>query len=171
MSELKFSLVLSGAVSPYQANSQATGFDLTVVKREWVCNKNGGVTKDEWYKEAYERHGIENYTIRTERGDISFYDTGVIIEPPEGYYTELIARSSLFKMGYMLANGVGVIDNDYRGTIKVPLIKVSDGPDLELPCRCVQLVLRKKINVSLKEVDKSELTTTQRGDGGFGSTN
>lgn len=53
------------------------------------------------------------------------FETHVSIDIPLGYYVELVPRSSLSKTGYMLANGIGIIDPGYNGTVKVPLIKVD----------------------------------------------
>lgn len=103
-------------------------------------------------------------------GDVTFYETGVIVAPPNGFYFELFPRSSLSKTGYMLANSVGVIDPEYRGTIKVPLMKITKGkPDITLPFKGVQLVLKKVECCDFIKVDM--LFDTERSDGGFGSTN
>jgi len=100
---------------------------------------------------------------------ITLYDTGIIVKPPNGYYVEIVARSSLSKSGYMIANSVGIIDPDYRGSLKIALIKVDETmPDLELPfCKC-QIILRKLESFDIKSV--STLDETERGTGGFGST-
>ncbi len=98
------------------------------------------------------------------------FDTGLKVQPPPGYYTEIIPRSSLCKTGYMLSNSVGLIDEDYRGTLLIALTKVDETmPDLQVPFVYCQLVLRKAEHYSVKEVD--ELSETERGYGGFGSTN
>lgn len=47
------------------------------------------------------------------------YDTGIIIQPPNGFYTLLFPRSSISKYELSLANSVGVIDSGYRNTIKL----------------------------------------------------
>lgn len=102
-------------------------------------------------------------------GEVMFYHTGLRVEPPFGWYFDLVARSSITKTGYMLANGIGVIDRSYIGEVLVPLIKVDPAmPDLELPARVVQLVPRPIVHFPTDEVD--ELPGTSRGSGGFGST-
>jgi dUTP pyrophosphatase len=104
---------------------------------------------------------------KTEEGR---YSTGIIIAPEHGYHVELVARSSLHKKGYMLANSIGIIDGNYRGIIEVALFKFDkDAPELELPCRGVQIIVRKTERVLLKEF--GVLNSTIRGNGGFGSTN
>lgn len=100
---------------------------------------------------------------------VTLYDTGLSLAPQDGYYTELVARSSLMKSGYMLANGVGIIDNQYRGPLLVALYKFdAAAADLELPARVAQLIPRRIISFDVELVD--ELDDTVRGDGGFGST-
>jgi dUTP pyrophosphatase len=99
----------------------------------------------------------------------TLYDTGLVVKPPAGYYTEILPRSSLSKTGYVLANSVGIIDPDYRGTLMIALTKVDDSmPDLELPFMKCQLVLRKCSYFNMIEAE--ELDDTTRGAGGFGST-
>ncbi len=100
-------------------------------------------------------------------GNLYYYDTGIAIQPEFGFYFDLVPRSSLPKTGYMLANNVGVIDNSYTGTIKVALVKFDlTKPDLELPCRAVQLIARSLVLPFVYEVD--DLNATQRGtDGGI----
>jgi dUTP pyrophosphatase len=104
-----------------------------------------------------------------EIGDVTLYGTGIKLRPPYGYYFDLIPRSSIIKSGYTLANSIGVIDATYVGEIMVALRKSDlNAKELELPCRLVQLVPRPIVNFQITEV--SELSETQRGTGGFGST-
>jgi dUTP pyrophosphatase len=91
------------------------------------------------------------------------------VAPPPGYHTEVVARSSLSKSGYILANAIGIIDNSYRGNIMVALRKVDHkAASIALPARVAQLIVRKTEDVELELVD--ELCITERGNGGFGST-
>ena len=102
-------------------------------------------------------------------GGVTLFQTGLRLAPDPGYYTDLVARSSLMKYGYMLANGVGIIDNSYRGPLLVALLKFDPtSPDLTLPMRVAQLVPRKIVDVEV--VEMTSLDQTDRGDGGFGST-
>lgn len=101
---------------------------------------------------------------------VTMYDTNVSLMIPQGYYVELHARSSLFKTGHILANSVGIIDPNYTGTIKVPLLKYNkEDPDLELPFRACQLILKPYAQSYCTKVEY--IHETNRGDGGFGSTN
>jgi len=102
-------------------------------------------------------------------GNLYFFDTGVRVSPPPGFYFDLVPRSSIYKSGFILANSVGIIDMTYRGTIKVPLIKVDpEKPDPELPWRAVQLIPRRFFPLEAKRAPS--LDQTLRGEGGFGST-
>ncbi|HEY9754853.1 MAG TPA: dUTP diphosphatase [Oculatellaceae cyanobacterium] len=96
--------------------------------------------------------------------------TGVIIAIPEGYEGQVRARSGLAdRAGLGLTNGIGTIDSDYRGEVQV--LMINHGPDsytIQPGDRVAQLVLMPVPRVEVEEVD--ELTTTVRGDGGFGST-
>lgn len=97
--------------------------------------------------------------------------TGIAIElesPETGAF--IFPRSSLSsKFGISLANCVGVVDSDYRGEIKVPVINHSNEPyTIHNGERIAQMVILPVILPTFAEAD--ELTETQRLDGGFGST-
>ena len=143
--QLRFKKCDPNAVIPTKAYPSDTGYDLTLIR----------VSKD------MSIPGFEQKII--------MYDTGIAVCPPDGYYTEVVPRSSLSKTGYMLANSVGIIDASYRGSIKVVVTGDNSLDDLSLPFKGFQLVLRKLEEVEVVEVD--DLDDTVRGDGGFGSTN
>jgi dUTP pyrophosphatase len=101
--------------------------------------------------------------------------TGWSIEVPPTHYVEIHARSSLHKLGWTLANNVGIIDSDYRGEILIalsPLLSSSSScsrpQPIDTPYYACQLIVKEKVPVIWKEV--SSLTTTNRGDRGFGSS-
>ena len=97
--------------------------------------------------------------------------TGIAIElPDEGSAALVFARSGLgVKHGISLSNGVGVIDSDYRGEIKVGLCNLSDTPYTIMPGeRIAQLVIIPVLTPVPEEADT--LSDTSRGSGGFGST-
>lgn len=100
---------------------------------------------------------------------VVMYDTGLAVTPPSGYYFEILARSSIVKTGWMLANNVGTIDASYTGNLYIALARVDPASErIPLPfCKC-QLVLRKAYYPEVVEVN--ELHVTERGEGGFGST-
>ena len=96
--------------------------------------------------------------------------TGIAIELPKNTFGGIFARSGLAtKQGLRPANAVGVIDEDYRGPVIVALYNDSnDYRVIEHGQRIAQLVVIPYMNVQLEQVD--DLSTTIRGDGGFGST-
>lgn len=138
----KWSKTRKDAVSPQKSRISDSGFDITLLEK------------------------IKTF------GEVGFYTTGIKIQPSFGWYFDLVPRSSIVKSGYMLANGVGVIDRTYIGPILVPLIKVDKSQkDIELPCKLVQLIPRPIIHIEPVYVDNEcDLDSTQRGEGGFGST-
>lgn len=139
MSLFTYKKTLDEGIPPKKANPTDSGFDLCLVKK-----------------------------IKEENG-VHWYDTGIAVHPPHGYYFELVGRSSISKSGYMLANNIGIIDADYRGSLMVALVKVNpDAKALELPCRLVQIIPRQLHLMEAKEV--AELCSTDRGTGGFGSS-
>ena len=94
-------------------------------------------------------------------------DTGTAVDIPKGHVGLLVARSSLCKKGLMLANGVGIIDPGYHGTVKVPLFGLS-ADEIEAGERIAQLVIVPIADVEPVEVEEFE--ESERGEGGFGST-
>lgn len=99
-----------------------------------------------------------------------YIPTGIAIELPIGYEAQVRPRSGLSsKHGITLVNCVGTIDSDHRGEIVVPLINLSNlAYSISPGERIAQMIIAKYEKVGIKEVD--ELSTTQRGTGGFGST-
>lgn len=96
--------------------------------------------------------------------------TGVFVEIPENHVGLVFIRSSMgFKHDITLSNSVGVIDSDYRGEIQVKLYNHGkDKQEIKRGDRVAQLVVMPIYNGSIEYVD--ELSDTQRGSGGFGST-
>lgn len=96
--------------------------------------------------------------------------TGIFIELPIGYEAQVRPRSGLaFKNGVTVLNTPGTIDADYRGEIGVILVNLSTTPFvIEDGERVAQLVIAKHEQAEWQLVE--ELTTTERGAGGFGST-
>ena len=97
--------------------------------------------------------------------------TGLAIELPGPDCVALVyARSGLsIKHGLCMANGVGVIDSDYRGELRVPMVNLSDAPYTVQPGeRVAQLCIALVWQAAFVPADT--LTDTARGAGGFGST-
>ncbi len=126
----------------------------------------------------YETEGSAGMDIRAHidapvtiaSGKRALIPTGLFMEIPTGYEVQIRARSGLaVKYGIGLTNGIGTIDSDYRGEIKVALINwgeekftVNDGD------RIAQMVVCRYEKADLVQVE--ELTETARGEGGFGHT-
>ena len=96
--------------------------------------------------------------------------TGLAMEIPEGFAGLIYARSGLAtKRGLAPANKVGVVDADYRGEIMVALHNHSSMPQtVAVGERIAQLVVAPFLKAEFEEAD--ELSSTVRGEGGFGST-
>lgn len=120
---------------------------------------------------------------QTEDGMVICY-LGFSSEIPEGYKAELYARSNITKHGWVLANGVGIIDSDFRHEWQArfrPLLFTCKDPDndngilldmkpfpYELGDACAQFSIEKEIKINLQTVNQ-EFDKTER-DGGFGHT-
>lgn len=135
-------VVNNKAVTPNKVRLSDVGYDLTVVNKHKQLNST-----------------------------TALYDTGIQIQVPFGYYTEIVPRSSLSKSGYMLSNSMGIIDNSYTGNLYVALTKVApEVPEIEFPFKCCQLILKRQHFMNIN-IQSDELESTHRRDGGFGSTN
>lgn len=129
------------AFIPSKSRASDVGFDITIIKKIKEINEN-----------------------------TTMYDTGIKICPEYGYYSQIFPRSSLIKSGYILTNSVGIIDGNYRGTLKICLTKISpDAPEIFLPYKCCQLIFFEHFQTVMNEVDT--MYETERSEGGFGSTN
>lgn len=94
--------------------------------------------------------------------------SGLYISIPKGYEGQIRGRSGLaLKHGITLANGIGTIDSDYRGEIKVILVNLSkEDYIINKGDRIAQIVFMKYENVDMIEVE--ELDKTLRNEKGFG---
>lgn len=146
--EVKIKKLVENAVIPKYAHPTDAGLDLTAVSKE--C-KNG----------------------------VYVYGTGLAIEIPEGYVGLIFPRSSNYKQNLWLTNCVGVIDSGYRGEIKFMFKDVLTKRTLfpgeydehktwEIGDRIGQLIIVPYPSINLVEVD--ELSDSDRGEGGFGSS-
>lgn len=104
-------------------------------------------------------------------GKLLLIPTGIAIELPCAEYVAYIfARSGLgIKHGICLANGVGVVDSDYRGEVCVGLCNVSDEEYTINPFERVAQMVISPVSL-MPTVEVTELSDTERGEGGFGST-
>ena len=108
--------------------------------------------------------------VTIQPGETAWIPTGIALEVPKGCAGLIYARSSLgTKRGLAPANKVGVVDSDYRGEIQVVLYNHSPLPQtVENGERIAQFLITPILTPAYTEV--AELTDTQRGAGGFGST-
>lgn len=164
---VKYKLLSEKAVAPSKGHPTDSGWDLKII----------GVEKIE--------------------GDVIFFKTGVSVQPPSGYYFELFPRSSISGLPLSLANSVGVIDESYTGEVLVAArvhhhdmgddARKTSYPNgivsvfglrpqtiaslaelvIQKKPKIAQLILKKRLECEFVESDLSE---TERGSGGFGST-
>lgn len=117
---------------------------------------------------------LDGEKVTINPGEIKMIPTGIAIECEETteYNTAILIfpRSGLAsKHGITLANSVGVVDSDYRGEIKVPLINHSFVPfEITSGDRIAQMMFTPVMHAEFEEAD--ELGDTERGKSGFGST-
>ena len=141
---MKIKIVSKSGRTPIYGTSQSAGFDLP----------------------AYLPEG----SIVLEKGKRMLVPTGIFIELPCGYEAQVRAGSGLaIKNGIGLVNGIGTVDADYRGELKVPMINwgdedftINDGD------RIAQVVIAKHERAEFELCE--ELGETERGSGGFGHT-
>lgn len=112
-----------------------------------------------------------DFSVTIKPGDSMAIRTGLAFEIPRGYAMLVFSRSGHgFNNGIRLANCVGVIDSDYRGEVMVKLCCDAHGDALDVRHgdRVAQAML---VNVPWFSLDEAEeLSGTERGTGGFGST-
>lgn len=120
--------------------------------------------------------GAAGYDIKSAEDVIVPYNrikkisTGISVEIPKGYMGVLLGRSSTFIKGVIC--NTGIIDSDYRGIVQLALLNLkTDKTDFIINKydRIGQLIIVPIENQFIFNISK-ELTTTTRGDGGFGST-
>ena len=95
------------------------------------------------------------------------YGFGLAFEIPVGYVGLLFPRSSCYKKEQVMSNAVGVIDSSYRGEVSAVMFGRSI-EKYEVGERAAQLIIMPYPQIDLEEVE--ELSETDRGQGGFGST-
>ena len=145
------------------------------LKIKAVSPKIGGEIPYPFYASAgaaaMDLHACLDEPVTIAPGELVSIPTGIAIALPSAAYVALVfARSGLgVKHGIALSNGVGVIDSDYRGEIKVGLTNLSRTPYTISPAdRIAQLAVVPVVQVNPVPVEN--LDETERGSGGFGST-
>ena len=132
------------------------------------------------------------------KGDTIFFKTGLQVRPPAGHYFEIYPRSSIAPLPLMLANSVGIIDENFSGELIVAIrvlhsemglsnertsfpsgminaldarpSSITEVANLILgkKPKIAQMILRKRLDTTFEEVE--DLEETDRGSGGFGNT-
>lgn len=101
-------------------------------------------------------------------GSTMTYKTGLAVEIPPWHVGLLFPRSSVYKTGQSLTNCVGVIDSGYRGELMMKFTLSPYAKEYQIGDRVGQLLIVPYPRIDFVEVD--ELTATERGEGGYGST-
>jgi len=138
--KLKIKKIADNAIIPKYAKAGDAGLDLTATSKSW-----------------------------DEEHEVVVFGTGLAIEIPPGHVGLIFPRSSNYKVGLSLANCVGVIDSGYRGEIKF-MFRPTGRPrkNYQVGDRIGQLIVIPYPQVEIEEV--AELSDSERGDGGFGSS-
>lgn len=140
-STLKVQKIFPEAIIPKKAHPLDSGFDVSIIR---VINPNFGP-------------------------GVVLYGTGLIVRPPDGYYIDLVLRSSVSKLGWGFANSVGIIDSQYRGELCITMFKLNENAkEIELPARIGQMILRPLICTDVEVLD--DVGKTKRGENGWGSS-
>lgn len=139
--QVKVKKLSSNAVIPFKSTDGSSGYDITATSMKVV---------DE---------GVFGYIE---------YGTGLSMVVPKGYAGLIFPRSSISNKGLILSNSVGVIDPDYRGEVRARFKHITGTTKYEVGDKIAQFILVKNPIVTFKEVD--DLDATERGEGGFGST-
>ena len=138
------------------------------------------ITRDqgELYVQNYHLSVRDNILLNGDRLNFSLWSeavtvpTGRAYEISEGWVMMVAVRSGLaFKKGIQLVNGVGIIDSDYTGEVKVRLYNTSNTPfTIEHGDRIAQAWLQPAYQFNIQPKDHSDFKDTERGAGGFGHT-
>lgn len=107
------------------------------------------------------------FTVRP--GERKLLPTGIRIELPEGYWASIEARSSTSKMGLIVPKGV--IDEGYRGEMFAQIMNVGNNSvTIHDGDRIIQLIIHKRHIKDFDIIEVDELSPSERGEDGFGST-
>jgi dUTP pyrophosphatase len=142
--KVKFKKLVEHAVLPKYAKDGDAGLDLTAIDSYYDT--------DQKYWE---------------------YGTGLAVEIPEGYVGLIFPRSSVSKKNLILANCVGVVDSGYRGEVTFRFKEIDSSKYLEdriydVGDRIGQMIIIPFPKIEIEEVE--ELSSTERGEGGYGSS-
>ena len=141
--EVRFARIHEDAQAPTQGTLEAAGWDLRALEDTEVI-----------------------------RGESSRIRTGLAVAIPSGWEGQIRSRSSLGAKGMIMPNGLGTIDSDYRGELMILATWIGEGDSIKLAKgeRVAQLLIAPVPLTKFTEVDFEELSQTERGEGGFGSS-
>ena len=141
--EVRFARIHEDAQAPTQGTLEAAGWDLRALEDTEVI-----------------------------RGESSRIRTGLAVAIPPGWEGQIRSRSSLGAKGMIMPNGVGTIDSDYRGELMILATWIGEGDSIKLAKgeRVAQLLIAPVPLTKFTEVDFEDLSQTERGEGGFGSS-
>jgi dUTP pyrophosphatase len=142
---IQFCKTKPNGVIPTRAGPEEVGYDLSLIEYEQPVGVNSHM-----------------------------FDTGISVQPPPGYFSMVVPRSSIVRRSVFLTNSVGIIDPTYTGSIKVVLSEMTSGAidslKYQLPIKLCQLLFLPMLPASMESVEVLALTETNRNSGGFGST-
>ena len=165
MINIKIKKVDENTILPTKAHSTDACFDIYA---NLIGEKYNDLVLDDYTGEI---NSVEyKDAIKIYPGKSVCIHTGFCTEIPEGYFASVFCRSGMgIKRHLRLCNSVGIIDSDYRGEWVVALHNYGDNPQIiNHGDRIAQFAILPVLDVNLEEV--TELTNTDRGSGGFGSS-
>ena len=138
--KIRFKKLSPSAVMPSKAHASDAGFDMTCTRYE-VTN-----------------------------GELFTYHTDIAVEIPDGHVGLLFPRSSIYKQDLLLTNSVGVVDSGYRGEVmfKFKPIAYEVKQHYQVGDRIGQLIIIPYPYIEFVEAE--ELSDSERGEGGYGSS-
>lgn len=178
-----------GAELPKRAHDNDTGYDLKALSYKlsepseyldalfhddflYDCSYNKN--KMSWFGRIFSKFMKLPNFMRCTSYSYVVVETGVHVQPEQGYWTMAVPNSRVGKRPYWLGNSVGIIDEGYTGSIKF-VYKLSREVNkhhidsyFSKGNVIGQLIVMKRYDMEIEQVDKLE--DTVRGDGGFGST-
>ena len=119
---------------------------------------------------GWDLRALEDTTVS--RGTSTKIRTGLAVAIPEGWEGQIRSRSSLGAKGMIMPNGIGTIDSDYRGELMVLATWIGEGDEINLSKgeRIAQMLISPVPLTTFREVSFDNLSKTERGKGGFGSS-
>lgn len=142
--QIRYKKLSDKAVEPTRATKGSAGYDLVATNITTEVNEAGQL--------------------------ILVYHTDLAFEIPEGYVGEVCPRSSISRKSLRLTNCTGHVDSDYRGEVVAKFMSTTDviPAVYKIGERFAQLLIKPVMTVDFVQSD--ELSVTERGDGGYGST-